>query len=69
MSCKESDLWYNSMKDELDSMKRNEVWDHVELPKGAKTIVCKWVFKTKKDSLGNIEMYKARLVAKGFAQK
>ena len=25
LSCKESDLWYNAMKDELDSMKSNEV--------------------------------------------
>ena len=47
-------------------IKSNEVWDLVELPNGAKAIGCKWVFKTKKDSLGNIERYKARLVAKGF---
>ena len=32
LSCKESDLWYNAMKDELDSMKSNEVWALVELP-------------------------------------
>ncbi|WKA02171.1 hypothetical protein VitviT2T_020389 [Vitis vinifera] len=69
MSCKESELWYNAMKDEMSSMKCNDVWDLVELPNGAKTIGCKWVFKTKKDSLGNIERYKARLVAKGFTQK
>ena len=25
LSCKESDLWYNAMKNELDSMKNNEV--------------------------------------------
>ncbi|RVW57956.1 Retrovirus-related Pol polyprotein from transposon TNT 1-94 [Vitis vinifera] len=55
MSCKESELWYNAMKDEMSSMKCNDVWDLVELPNGAKTIGCKWVFKTKKDSLGNIE--------------
>ena len=69
MSCKESELWYNAMKDEMSSMKCNDVWDLVELPNGAKTIGCKWVFKTKKDSLGNIERYKARLVAKGSLRK
>ena len=66
MSCNKSNLWYNAMKDEMDSMASNGVWDLVELPNGVKAIGCKWVFKTKKDSLGNIERYKARLVAKGF---
>ena len=50
ISSKESDLWYNAMKDEMDSMTSNRVWDLVELPYGAKTVGCKWVFKTKKDS-------------------
>ena len=69
LSCKESDLWYNAMKDELDSIKSNEVWDLVELPQGEKAIGYKWVYKMKRDSLGNIERYKVRLVAKGFTQK
>ena len=69
MNCKEYDLWFNAMKDEMNSMATNGVWDLVILPNGAKTIRCKWVYKTKKDSLGNIERYKARLVAKGFTQK
>jgi len=30
---------------------------------------CKWVFKTKCNSHGNIEHYKAQLVAKGCTQK
>ena len=38
ISCKEFDFWYNSKKDELDSMKNNELWELVELPKGPKTI-------------------------------
>ena len=69
MSCKESNLWYDAMKDEMNSMQSNKVWNLVELPNGAKSINCKLVFKTKRDSLDNIERYKARLVAKGFTQK
>ncbi|KAL4376734.1 hypothetical protein GQ457_02G021410 [Hibiscus cannabinus] len=69
MSCNESKLWYDAMKDEMNSMKNNEVWDLVSLPDGVKAIGCKWVFKTKKDSKGNIERYKARLIAKGFTQR
>ncbi|KAK6163477.1 hypothetical protein DH2020_000341 [Rehmannia glutinosa] len=53
----------------MDSMASNKVWDLVKLPDGVKTIGCKWVFKTKKDSKGNIERYKVRLVAKGFTQR
>jgi hypothetical protein len=30
----------------------------VEIPKGAKTVGCKWVYKIKCDSRGNIEKYK-----------
>ncbi|KAL6311085.1 hypothetical protein AAG906_021200 [Vitis piasezkii] len=37
-NCKELELWYNAMKDEMSSMKCNDVWDLVELPNGAKTI-------------------------------
>ena len=50
-------------------MASNRVWDLVELLDGIKAIGCKWVFKTKKDSLGNIERHKARLIAKGFNQR
>ena len=61
--------WFHAMEEELKSMDQNQVWDLVELPKGCKRVGCKWVFKTKRDSIGNIERYKARLVAKGFTQK
>ena len=57
------------MKDETKSMENNDIWDLIELPKGSKPIGCKWIFKIKRDSNGNVERYKPRLVAKGFTQK
>ena len=39
------------------------------LPKSSKTIECRWVFKTKCDSNGNIERYKVRLVANKYTKK
>jgi len=64
-----SSKWSNAMKDELKSMKDNDVWDLVELPKRKKPIGCKWVFKTKRDLKGNVEKYKEHLIAKGFTQR
>ena len=52
-----STLWLYVMEEELKSMKDNEVSNLVELPKGIKTIGCKWIFKTKHDSKGNVKRY------------
>jgi hypothetical protein len=57
------------MEDEMRSMSVNKIWDLEEISKGAKTVGCKWVYKTKCDSNGNIERFKARLVAKCFTQR
>jgi hypothetical protein len=65
----QSNKWLDAMKEELDSMASNEVWEPTELPEGQNTVDCKWVFKTKKDAKGSIERFKARLVAKGFTQR
>lgn len=69
IECSNSEKWIDAMKEELKSMSDNNVWDLVELPEGYKRVGYKWVFKTKRDSKGNIEKYKARLVAKGYTQK
>jgi len=66
MKNSKSQKWIDAMEEEIKSMRDNDVWDLVELPEGVKLIGCKWIFKTKRDSMGNIERYKARLVAKGF---
>ena len=40
-----------------------------ERPKHDQVVDCKWVFKIKKDTYGNVKTYKARLVAKRFTQE
>ena len=69
VSCENSAKWVEAMEEELKSMSSNDVWDLVDIPNGVKPVGCKWVYKTKRDSKGNVERFKARLVAKGFTQK
>jgi len=64
-----SEKWIEAMREEYKSMQDNMVWELFPLLEGVKPIGCKWLFKTKQDSNGNVERYKARLVAKGFTQK
>ena len=47
-----SSKWTAAMEDEMKSMSANKVWDLEEIPEGAKTVGCKWVYKTKCDSKG-----------------
>ena len=54
-----SSKWLEAMQDEMRSMSTKGVWDLERIPKGAKTVCCKWVYKTKHDSQGNIERFKA----------
>ena len=48
MSGSNSTLWFKAMQEEMESMAINKVWDLVELPQGALTIGCKWVYKDQK---------------------
>ena len=61
-----SDKWIETMNQEYKSMQDNKVWELVPLPEDVKPIGCKWIFKTKRDSKGNVERYKACLVAKSY---
>ena len=69
MNSKESEGWYNVINVEMNSMKSYEVWDLVDLSNAVRTIGYKWIFKTIKDSSGNIERYKEKLVTNGFTQR
>ena len=69
MQDSDSKKWIDAMNEEYKSMQNNQVWNLVPLPEGKKPIGCKWIFKTKRDSEGNVERYKARLIDKGFTQR
>ncbi|KAG5875725.1 hypothetical protein JTB14_007660 [Gonioctena quinquepunctata] len=46
--------WIDAMNDELESIKNNGTWELVDLPVNRKAIGCKWVFKLKRNSEGEI---------------
>lgn len=60
--------WVNAMVEELDSIKRNKIWELVKLPPGKNLVGLKWLYKTKLGADGSVLRHKARLVAKGYSQ-
>ncbi|KAG8475586.1 hypothetical protein CXB51_032459 [Gossypium anomalum] len=69
ISCEDLEKWMFAMQEEMESLHKNKTWDLVKLPKGKKTVRCKWVFKKKEGTPGVEEpRYKARLVTKGYSQ-
>ncbi|XP_071728755.1 uncharacterized mitochondrial protein AtMg00810-like [Rutidosis leptorrhynchoides] len=53
---------------EMEALHINQTWILTDLPPNRKPIGCKWIYRIKYKSNGEIERYKARLVAKGFSQ-
>ena len=60
--------WKQGMKEEMDSLVNNHIWDLVHLPTRKRALQNKWVYKLKEED-GGENQYKARLVVNGFAQK
>ncbi|KAH9658792.1 hypothetical protein KPL70_023626 [Citrus sinensis] len=60
--------WRKAIEEEMRALGKNQIWEVTDLPKGKKTVGCKWVFTIKYNSNGTLERYKARLVAKRFTQ-
>ncbi|XP_052622580.1 retrovirus-related Pol polyprotein from transposon RE1 isoform X1 [Lactuca sativa] len=52
--------WIKSMNEEMEALYRNNTWW---------SIGCRWIYKIKYKSNGDIKRYKARLVAKGYNQR
>lgn len=63
------EVWRNACDDEIHSIVKNNTWELVDLPPGAKAIGLKWIFKIKRNSDGTINKHKSRLVAKGYIQR
>jgi ATP-binding cassette subfamily B (MDR/TAP) protein 1 len=57
------------MESEMNSIRANETWDLVELPRNRKALPYKWVFQLKQVSDSSGPKYKARIVVKGFRQE
>ncbi|KAL0309159.1 UNVERIFIED_CONTAM: Retrovirus-related Pol polyprotein from transposon TNT 1-94 [Sesamum radiatum] len=61
--------YLKAMRFEMESMSSNKVWTLVDLPKGFKSIRCKWVYKRNLGADVEVITFKARLVAKGYTQR
>jgi hypothetical protein len=61
--------WMCVMKEELESIEKNNIWELVNLSDRKKPIGVKRVFKVKINPKGEMIKHKARLVAKGFLQR
>jgi hypothetical protein len=52
-------LWKDTMVEEMQSLHKNETWDLFQLPNGINIMGRKWVFKKKKNGVGQVNKFKA----------
>ena len=73
MASPDNNMWKKAMDEEIKSLNENNTWILVDVPeserKSVHVIGCKWIYKKKLTSTGEVERYKARLVAKGYSQQ
>jgi histone deacetylase 1/2 len=60
--------WREAMKQEYESIMKNETWILVNLQLRKVIITMKWVYKMKTTTNGNVKKLKVSLVAQGFEQ-
>ena len=60
--------WREAVMEKIRALEKNGTWEVMNLPRGKRSVGCKWVFTIKYQADGTIERYKVRLVAKGFTQ-
>ena len=54
------------MEEKISALEKNKTWEKCVLPKGKKTIVCRWIYTIKYLAGDTIKRYKAKLVAQGY---
>ena len=70
MDSRDKDDWLAGIRDEEESLRFNKVYHVVpSLPRGARLLTSKFVFKRKRDNNGKVVRHKVRLAVRGFTQR
>lgn len=69
MSSHDAQQWSEAVRAELDALNQLRTWRPAKLPKGAKLVGTRWLFKRKRDSDGVVIKYKGRVIAQGWSQR
>ena len=51
--------WKKAINEKMEALQRNTTWELVPLPKGKKTVGCRWIYTVKLNPDGSINRYKA----------
>lgn len=60
--------WVEIIKQEIDALEANGIWNIVQLLPNKRVIGCIWVYKIKYKANGEVKKFKARLVFEGYSQ-
>ena len=60
--------WEQGIWEELATLKKAGTWELIDPPMGMNIVGFKWIFRIKKDVVGNVICHKVHLVAQGFSQ-
>ena len=63
------ETWRQAMREEMEAIEKNSTWEVVKPYEKCRLIGVKWIYKSKRNSTGEITRYKACLVAKGYNKK